>query len=177
MTGMIVLSAFTGCAAFDHPAQFALDEYPGRTSLERTIAKAHLEQNRARGCAANSVCQRSMPSREELAAESHFDCKAYVMSKAYALQDAGIDESRMRVARIDFAIGPHVVLVVDERYVLDNNDSNVRQWDEYALFAPVLARLPPILMERQPWPSRAMFQDNRMPLPDWAQLSGTGSGD
>jgi hypothetical protein len=142
MTGLMILVVLSGCAVFDQPAHFALEDYPGATPLERLLAKVNLERNRAPACGGNSFCQSALPSREELAATDFFDCKAYVMSKAYALQDAGIDESRMRVAQLDLMEGPHVVLEVDQRYVLDNLDSSVRQLREYARFEPVLASLP-----------------------------------
>lgn len=161
--GMILLSALAGCAAFDRPAQFSLDDYPGSTPLERTLARVNLEQNRAHSCGAGALCQLSMPSREELAAANFYDCKAYVMSKAYALEDAGIDASRMRVALFRFATGSHVVLVVDERYVLDNIDGSVRQLREYSNFQPMLANLPPTLMARSP---------ARLRLASWDAASG-----
>ncbi len=145
---MTILAALSGCAAFDQPMQFALENYPGDTPLERTLAKANLEKNRNPGCGGTSLCQLTLPNREELAVANWFDCKAYVMSKAYALQDAGIDESRMRVAQFDLIDQSHVVLVVDEHYVLDNLDSSVRRLREYTHLEPVLASLPSTLMAR-----------------------------
>jgi len=56
----------------------------------------------------------------------------------------------MRVAQLDLMDGPHVVLEVDQRYVLDNLDSSVRQVREYVRFDPVLASLPWTLMARKP---------------------------
>jgi hypothetical protein len=149
LTGVMILAALSGCAFFDQPAHFATEDYPGATPLERLLAQVNLEHNLAPACGGNSRCQLRLPSREELSASNFFDCKAYVMSKAYALQDAGIDESRMRVARFDLMDASHVVLVVDQRYVLDNLDGSVRQLREYARFEPVLASLPRPLMARK----------------------------
>ena len=152
MTGLMISAALSGCAIFDQPAHFAVDDYPGATPLERLLAKVNLEQNRAPSCPGKPLCQLALPSREELAGTYLFDCKAYVMGKAYALQDAGIDESRMRVAQLDRIDGAHVVLVVDHRYVLDNLDSSVRQVREYARYEPVLTPLPRVLMASKPGP-------------------------
>lgn len=70
------------------------------------------------------------------------------MAKAYALQDAGVDESRMRIAELKLMERSHVVLVVDERYVLDNVYSAVRGLHEYERFhaSERLATLPVTLM-------------------------------
>ena len=160
VTGLTIVAALSGCAAFHQPAQFALEDYPGDTPLERKLAQVNLEHNRARACGNGALCQRWMPSREELAAASAYDCKAYVMSKAYALQDAGIDASRMRLAQFGITGGSHVVLVVDDRYVLDNLDGNVRQIREYARFDPVVASLPWTLMARKAAPVPTLSQAN-----------------
>jgi len=50
--------------------------------------------------------------------------------------------------------------VVDDRYVLDNLDSSVRQVREYARFDPVLASLPWILMARRAAPVPTLSQAN-----------------
>jgi len=91
MAGLMIFGALSGCAVFDQPAHFTLADYPGATPLEHLLAKVNLEQNRAPACGGNSLCQLALPSREELASTNFFDCKAYIMGKAYALQDAGID--------------------------------------------------------------------------------------
>lgn len=145
----LIAAALAGCASFDQPAVFALEDYPGATSFERTLWKTNLELNRLRACGANRLCQTSLPSREELAAAGALDCKGYAMGKAYALQDAGVNESRMQVALMQYMGTPHVVLVVDNRYVLDNMDSTVRPLAEYERFSPVLASLPADLMARK----------------------------
>ena len=165
--GMMILSAFAGCANFEQPAHFAVDEYPGGTRLERVLAKINLEQNRFPSCGRDSICQSGLPTREEVTTAVRFDCKAYVMSKAYALQDAGIDASRMRVAQMDFARASHVVLVVDERYVLDNLDSTVRPISEFARFQPVLAELPANLMARDSESRRTVSLDALEPERVW----------
>lgn len=145
---MAVLVMLSGCAAFDEPARFAPGEYSGVTPLERLLDMVNLEKNRARPCGMNERCQSGLPSRTEVATANFYDCKAYVMSKAYALQDAGIEASRMRVASLGLMGLRHAVLVVDNRYVLDNLDGSVRQLQEYTRFEPMLSDLPARLMVR-----------------------------
>jgi predicted transglutaminase-like cysteine proteinase len=145
MNRLIALCAallLPGCAAFQQPAAFAPERYAGETELQRLLARVNLEANRAQPCALLSPCQSDLPTRAELARSTFLDCKGYVMSKAYALEDAGIDGSRMRVARVEVMGRPHAVLVVDGRYVLDNLDANVRRLGDYERFSPVLAALP-----------------------------------
>ncbi len=144
------VALLAGCAAFEQPASFPVDRYAGDTLLERVLSRANVEANRAPACALISPCQASLPSREELARAHFLDCKGYAMAKAYALQDAGIEASRMRIAELDLMGRPHVVLVVDERYVLDNLDDNVRRLADYRRFEPVLAALPAVLMAGSP---------------------------
>jgi hypothetical protein len=138
----LAVATLSGCAAFDEPAGFGPDRYAGDSPLQRLLAKVNVEANRAPPCALLSPCQADLPSRAELARSTFLDCKGYVMSKAYALEDAGIDTSRMRVAQVERLGRPHVVLVVDGRYVLDNLDANLRSLDDYGRFDPVLAALP-----------------------------------
>jgi hypothetical protein len=140
---MVVLA---GCAAFQEPVRFPAERYTGETPLERTLSQVNIEANRAPGCALISPCQATLPSRDELARTRFLDCKGYAMAKAYALQDAGIEANRMRIAELELMGRRHVVLVVDERYVLDNLDDSVRRIEEYRRFQPVLAALPATLM-------------------------------
>ena len=70
------------------------------------------------------------------------------MHKVYALQDAGINEGRLKVAIFEMMGKPHAVLVVDNRYVLDNLDSNIRSYSDYARFEPMLAAIPANLVAR-----------------------------
>jgi hypothetical protein len=135
-----------GCAAFERPAEFALDRYPGATEHERLLAKVNIEANRNRPCAQLTRCQRSLASREELSKAAFLDGVGYAMAKSYALQDAGIDESRLRLAHFRVLAEPHVALVVDERYVLDNFYDGVRRLDEYQRLQPDFAALPEVLM-------------------------------
>lgn len=139
-------AALAGCAAFDKPAEFALERYDGETPFQQLLSKVNLEQNFNRPCAQLTRCQEAMPSRGELRAATFLDCKGYTMAKAYALQDAGIDEARLRIAQFDLFGRSHAVLVIDERYVLDNFYDHVRGLDEYQRFAPQLAALPGTLM-------------------------------
>lgn len=142
--------AISGCAAFQEPARFPAERYAGDTPLESTLSQVNVEANRAPACALISPCQASLPSRDELARTRFLDCKGYAMAKAYALQDAGIDASRMRAAELELMGRRHVVLVVDERYVLDNLNDSVRRIEEYRRFQPVLAALPAALMAGAP---------------------------
>ena len=146
----LVAATAAGCAAFQEPARFPAERYAGDTQLERMLSQVNMEANRAPACALISPCQASLPSREELARTHFLDCKGYAMAKAYALQDAGVDASRMRIAELELMGRGHVVLVVDERYVLDNLDDNVRRLTEYRRFQPVLAALPAPLMAGSP---------------------------
>lgn len=152
MRSLVLASAVfvAGCAAFQEPARFPVDGYAGETLLERVLSRVNVEANRSPACALISPCQAGLPSREELARTHFLDCKGYAMAKAYALEDAGIDASRMRIAELDLMGRTHVVLVVDERYVLDNFDDNVRRLAEYRRFQPVLAALPATLMAGSP---------------------------
>lgn len=149
MRALILLAgaaALCGCAAFERPADFPLERYAGRSAHEQLLAKVNVETNLMRPCAQLTRCQRSAPSRSELRAAAFLDGTGYAMAKAYALQDEGIDESRMRVARY-YVLGRwHVALVVDERYVLDNFYSEVRSPHQYDRFHPLLAALPGTLM-------------------------------
>lgn len=147
---MTCAALLTGCAAFEQPASFPIERYAGEILMERVLSRVNLEANRAPACALISPCQASLPSREELARTHFLDCKGYAMAKAYALQDAGIDASRMRIAALDLMGRPHVVLVVDERYVLDSLDDNLRRLADYRRFEPVLAALPAVLMAGSP---------------------------
>jgi hypothetical protein len=52
----------------------------------------------------------------------------------------------MRTAVFPFLGGRHMVLVVDERYVLDNFYQQVRPIEEYLALSPQLMPLPPALM-------------------------------
>jgi hypothetical protein len=141
-------AALGGCAAFEQPAPFALERYPGATPHERLLEKVNFEANLRHPCAQIRRCQEALPSREELQASAFLDAKGYAMAKAYALQDAGVDESRMRIATFNLMGRSHVVLVVDERYVLDNAHGAVRALHEYQRFdvPERLASLPVTLM-------------------------------
>jgi len=134
------------CAAFERPADFALERYPGATEQERLLAKVNVETNRNRPCAQLTRCQRGLVSREELRSARFLDGIGYAMAKSYALQDAGVDESRLRIAQFNVLNETHVALVVDERYVLDNFYDGVRLIDEYQRLHPSFAALPEVLM-------------------------------
>jgi predicted transglutaminase-like cysteine proteinase len=150
MTRLIfVLIAFLcGCAAFEENAGFPEEQYFGDTPFERLLSKVNKEANYARPCRLLSRCQADLPAREELARTVFVDSKGYVMKKAYALQDAGVDESRMRVATFELFRFLHYVLVVDGRYVLDNFHSPVRELGDYERFNPVVQPIPHSLMAR-----------------------------
>jgi predicted transglutaminase-like cysteine proteinase len=139
-------AALSGCAAFDRQAEFPLERYPGATAHERLLEKVNLEANLHRPCAQIRRCQEALPSRAELQATAFLDAKGYAMAKAYALQDAGVDESRMRIATFNLMNRSHVVLVVDERHVLDNAQSRVRRLEDYARFRVARRDLPATLM-------------------------------
>jgi predicted transglutaminase-like cysteine proteinase len=145
---LIAAAALSGCAAFDRQAEFPLERYPGATAYLQLLEKVNLEANLHRPCAQIRRCQEGLPSREELQRAAFFDAKGYAMAKAYALQDAGIDESRMRLADFKLMDRSHVVLVIDERYVLDNVYNAVRSLDQYQRFhvPERLASLPVTLM-------------------------------
>jgi hypothetical protein len=145
---LIAAAALSGCAAFDRQAEFPLERYPGATTYVQLLEKVNLEANLHRPCAQIRRCQPLMPSRDELQSTAFLDAKGYAMAKAYALQDAGIDESRMRVADFKLMGRSHVVLVLDERYVLDNVYNSVRSLDQYQRFhvPERLAALPVTLM-------------------------------
>jgi hypothetical protein len=145
---MLVLAAalLGGCAAFERPADFALERYPGATEHERLLAKVNIEANRNRPCAQLTRCQRSLASRDELRKAAFLDGIGYAMAKSYALQDAGIDDSRLRIAQFTVLAQTHVALVVDERYVLDNFYDGVRRLEEYQRLHPSVAALPEALM-------------------------------
>lgn len=142
----IATAALTGCAAFQQPADFPLTAYPGATAEEKLLAKVNIETNRARPCDQLTRCQRAIPTREEVETANFLDSKGYTMAKAYALQDAGIDESRMRAAEFRNMGRPHMVLVVDNRWVLDNFYDNPRHVSEYSRLRPVQESVPPTLM-------------------------------
>ena len=144
---VIVAALLPACATFEQPARFSLDAYPGATSFEKTMNMVNIEANQARPCPLNT-CQSALPTRAELAAANFIDCKGYVMRKVYALQDLGIGADRLRVATFELMDRTHAVLVVDNRYVLDNLDGNIRAYGEYAKYGPVLAAIPGNLMAR-----------------------------
>lgn len=148
MRSLVLASAVfvAGCAAFQEPARFPVDRYAGETLLERVLSRVNVEANRSPACALISPCQAGLPSREELARTHFLDCKGYAMAKAYALEDAGIDASRMRIAELDLMGRTHVVLVVDERYVLDNVYNRVRTLRDYERFHERPRELPETLM-------------------------------
>jgi hypothetical protein len=135
-----------GCAAFERAAEFALERYPGDTEHERLLAKVNVEANRNRPCGQLTRCQRELVSREVLREARFFDGIGYAMAKSYALQDAGIDDSRLRIAQFNVLNETRVALVVDERYVLDNFYDGVRRVDEYLRLNPSFAALPEALM-------------------------------
>ena len=143
---ILAAAVLCGCAAFERPAEFALDRYPGDTQQERLLAKVNVEANRNRPCAQLTRCQRELASREVLREARFYDGISYAMAKSYALQDAGIDESRLRIAQFNVLNQTHIALVVDERYVLDNFDDAVRRIDEYRRLNPSFAALPEALM-------------------------------
>lgn len=138
----------SGCAAFQENAGFPEEDYFGDTPLERLLSKINKEANYERPCRLLSRCQADLPTREELARTAFLDSKGYVMKKAYALQDAGVDEARMRVATFELFRFLHYVLVVDGRYVLDNFHSPVRELGDYVDFNPVVQAIPHVLMAR-----------------------------
>jgi hypothetical protein len=150
-----VLTIVAGCAAFDRPADFPLERYPGATAHERLLAKVNVETNRNRPCASLRRCQEGVPSRVDLLSAPYLDGLGYAMAKSYALQDAGVDERRMRIANFSVLGASRVALVVDERYVLDNLDSSVRSLEEYARAHPQLAALPELLMAQGRLPGDA----------------------
>jgi predicted transglutaminase-like cysteine proteinase len=139
-------AALAGCAAFERQAEFPLERYPGATAYEQLLEKVNLEANLHRPCAQIRRCQEALPSRDELQATAFLDAKGYAMAKAYALQNAGVDESRMRVAQFKLMDRTHVVLVVDERYVLDNVYSRVQSLERYERFDIARKDLPATLM-------------------------------
>ena len=143
---LLVVAALSGCAWFERPADFALERYPGGTEYERLLAKVNTEVNQNRPCAQLTRCQRALPTREALSEAKLYDGVAYAYAKSYALQDAGVDDSRLRIAQFTVLNEPHVALVVDERYVLDNFYDGVRRIDEYQRLHPSLAALPDRLM-------------------------------
>jgi hypothetical protein len=145
-----------GCAALERPADFAPERYPGAGVEEKLLAKVNLETNLRYPCYLREGCQQGLPSRAQLDAAAFLDSKGYAMAKAYALQDAGIDESRMRIATIESQGRWHTVLVVDERYVLDSFYGDVRRISEYRRLHPTLAALPGTLMAQGRVPSAAV---------------------
>lgn len=146
LTSLLAAAALFGCAAFERPAEFALDRYPGATEHEQLLAKVNIETNRNRPCDQLTRCQRELASREALRDARFYDGIGYAMAKSYALQDAGIDESRLRIAQFNVLNETHVALVVDERYVLDNFYDGVRRVEEYQRLHPSFAALPEVLM-------------------------------
>jgi predicted transglutaminase-like cysteine proteinase len=143
---LIAAALLGGCAAFDRPAEFALERYPGDSDHERLLAKVNVEVNRHRPCAQLTRCVRDLPSREVLREARLFDGISYAMAKSYALQDAGVDDGRLRIAQFSVLGETRVALVVDERYVLDNFDDGVRRVEEYRRLNPSFAALPERLM-------------------------------
>jgi predicted transglutaminase-like cysteine proteinase len=144
--GIFLALMLCGCAAFQQPAGFALGRYPGNDDHERLLAKVNAEVNRHRPCAQLTRCVRELPSREVLKEARFFDGNSYAMAKSYALQDAGIDDARLRIAQFSVLNETRVALVVDERYVLDNFDDGVRRIEEYGRLNPSFAALPERLM-------------------------------
>lgn len=145
-----------GCAGFERATDFPLGRYPGAGVEEELLAKVNLETNRRPQCDRVAGCQRGLPSRAEVTAAPFLDSKGYALAKAYALQDAGFDESRMRIARIESMGRGHSVLVVDERYVLDSFYSDVRKVSEYRRLRQMVAALPGPLMAQGRAPSAAV---------------------
>src|SRR3990172_381623 len=144
----VCIAAFLpACVSFEQPAAFAPDAYPGATSFDKTLNQVNIEANQARPCPLNT-CQSGLPSRAELARADFIDCKGYVMRKVYALQDRGVGEERLKVATFELMDKTHAVLVVDNRYVLDNLDGSIRDYAEYARFSPALHELPARLVAR-----------------------------
>ena len=143
---ILVAAILGGCAAFDRQAEFAPERYAGDTTYLQLLDKVNLEANLQRPCAQIRRCQDALPSRDELQHAAFLDAKGYAMAKAYALQDAGVDESRLRIARVKIMEQTHFVLVVDERYVLDNVYNNVRRLDQYERLHPAIAAVPGTLM-------------------------------
>jgi predicted transglutaminase-like cysteine proteinase len=144
--GIFLALMLWGCAAFEQPAEFARDRYPGDTDHERLLAKVNVEVNRHRPCGHLTRCVRDLPSREVLREAPFFDGNSYAMAKSYALQDAGVDDSRLRIAQFSVLNETRVALVVDERYVLDNFEDGVRRIEEYRRLNPSFAALPERLM-------------------------------
>jgi predicted transglutaminase-like cysteine proteinase len=130
------VAALGGCAssAFDRQAEFPLERYAGNTPFMQLLDKVNLEANQQRPCAQIRRCQETLPSRDELQHTAFLDAKGYSLAKAYALQDAGVDESRMRVAELTLMGRSHMVLVVDNQWVLDNAYTGVRRVDQYEKF-------------------------------------------
>jgi hypothetical protein len=151
----LAVAALGGCAAFEQPAEFPLERYPGATRHEQLLAKVNIEANLGRPCALLRRCQEGMPSRVDLITAPFLDGLGYALAKSYALQDAGIDERRMRIAHFNVLGTSRVALVVDERYVLDNMDSNVRRLDQYGRMIPQYAALPEVLMAQGRLPGDA----------------------
>jgi predicted transglutaminase-like cysteine proteinase len=144
--GILILLMLCGCTAFERPVDFALERYPGDGDHERLLAKVNADVNRHRPCAQLTRCVRELPSREALREAPLYDGISYAMAKSYALQDAGVDDARMRIAEYQVLGQTRVALVVDERYVLDNFDAGVRRIDEYQRMNPSFAALPEALM-------------------------------
>jgi len=138
--------SLAACATFDRPADFALERYDGATPLEKMLSKVNLEENQARSCRLLSRCQPQLPGREEVEQAAFLDDQGKAMAKAYALQDAGVNAARMRLAGFDLPHGSHVVLVVDDRYVLDNFYDSVRPIADYQRFRPRFVAVPATLM-------------------------------
>lgn len=138
----------SGCAAFQENAGFPEEQYFGDTPFERRLSKVNKEANYALACRLLSRCQAELPTREELSRAAFLDSKGYVMKKAYALQDAGVDASRMSVATFELFRFLHYVLVVDGRYVLDSFHSPLRELGDYERFNPVIQAIPHALMAR-----------------------------
>lgn len=147
---LLSAAAIGGCASsnFDRQAEFPLHRYAGDTPFMQLLDKVNLEANLHRPCAQITRCQDTLPSRDELHHTAFLDAKGYSLAKAYALQNAGIDESRMRVAAFPLMNRSHMVLVVDDRWVLDNAYMGVRRIEQYEKFHAYerLASLPVTLM-------------------------------
>lgn len=144
----LLTALLSGCAAFQENADFPEEQYFGDTPFERLLSKVNKEANYSRPCRLLSRCQADLPAREELSRAAFLDSRGYVMKKAYALQDAGVDESRMRLATFELFRFLHYVLVVDGRYVLDSFHSPVRELKDYERFDPVIQPIPHGLMVR-----------------------------
>jgi predicted transglutaminase-like cysteine proteinase len=63
------------------------------------------------------------------------DCEDFVLTKARVLQQLGWSPARMQVAVFGYGEQAHAVLLVDDKYVLDNLTPWVGRWKGYSLTA------------------------------------------